>query len=84
MRMPLEHRLQILLDDEQHRRITATAHDRGVSVADVVREAIDRSIAARASRRKSAGQRLLDAPDVPVADPAELRLELDELRARRG
>lgn len=83
MCMPLEHRLQILLDDERHRRITAIARERGVSVATVVREAIDRGVAAPGSRRKSAGQRLLDAPDMPVPDPAGLRAELDELRDRR-
>lgn len=81
---PLEHRLQILLDDERHRRLTAAARERGVSVASVVREAIDRSLAGPVDRRKSAGQRLLDAPDMPVPDPAELKQELDELRGRRG
>lgn len=84
MCMPLEHRLQILLDDERHRRITAIARERGVSVATVVREAIDRGVAGPGSHRKAAGQRLLDAPDMPVPDPAELRAELDDLRARRG
>ncbi len=84
MHMSLEHRLQILLDDERHRRITAIARERGVSVATVVREAIDRGVASPGSRRKSAGQRLLDAADMPVPDPAELRRELDDLRGRRG
>jgi hypothetical protein len=79
-----EHRLQILLDDERHRRITTVARERGVSVATVVREAIDRGLASPANRRKSAGQRLLDASDVPVPDPKELKDELDAIRARRG
>jgi hypothetical protein len=78
------HRLQILLDDERHRRITAVARDRGVSVATVVREAIDRGLAGPTSRRQSAGRRLLDASDMPVPDPGELKQELDALRARRG
>lgn len=77
-------RLQILLDDERHRRITAVARERGVSVATVVREAIDRGLASPTNRRKSAGQRLLDAPDMPVPDPHELKQELNALRARRG
>jgi hypothetical protein len=81
MHMSLEHRLQILLDDERHRRITSVARERGVSVATVVREAIDRGIARPGDRRKSAGQRLLDAPDMPVPDPRELKNELDALRA---
>jgi hypothetical protein len=84
MHMSLEHRLQILLDDDRHRRITSVARERGVSVATVVREAIDRGIASPGDRRKSAGQRLLDAPDMPVPDPRELKKELDALRAQHG
>jgi len=84
MSMSLEHRLQILLDNERHRRITAIARERGVSVAAVVREAIDRGLASPGDRRKSAGKRLLDAPDMPVPEPQELKEELDALRARRG
>jgi hypothetical protein len=81
---PLEHRLQILLDDERHRLITSIARERGVSVATVVREAIDRGIASPGDRRKSAARRLLDAPDMLVPDPRELKEELEALRARRG
>lgn len=80
----LEHRLQILLDDERHRRITAAARARGVSVATVVREAIDRGLVGPSDRRRSAGQRLLDAPDMDVSEVAELTRELDALRGRRG
>jgi len=79
MSMPLEHRLQILLDDERHRRIVAVARDRGVSVAAVVREA-----ASPDGRRRAAGERLLGAADMPVPAPEALRAELDELRGRRG
>lgn len=84
MSMSLEHRLQILLDDERHRRITAVARERGVSVATVVREAIDRGIADPAGRRRSAGRRVLDASDMPVPEPGELKEELDALHARRA
>jgi len=84
MCMPLEHRLQILLDDERHRRITAAARERGVSVATVVREAIDRGVADSAGRRLSAGRRVLDALDMPVPEPSEVKAELDALRARRA
>jgi hypothetical protein len=80
----LEHRLQILLDEERHTRITAVARQRGVSVATVVREAIDRGVADPSDRRRAAGRRLLEAPDMPVPEPAELKSELDELRARRA
>jgi hypothetical protein len=80
----LEHRLQILLDEERHARITSVARERGVSVATVVREAIDRGVADPGDRRRAAGRRLLDAPDMPVPEPSELREELDVLRARRA
>lgn len=84
MNMALEHRLQLLLDDERHRRITAVARERGVSVATVVREAIDRGIADPAGRRRSAGRRVLEASDMPVPEPRDLKDELDALRARRA
>ena len=77
------HRLKILLDDERHRRITSLARERGVSVATIVREAIDRGLASPGDRRKSAGRRLLDAPDMPVPEPPQLKEELEALRARR-
>jgi hypothetical protein len=85
MSMPhLEHRLQLLIDDERHRRITSLARERGVSVATVVREAIDRALANPASRRKTAARRLLDAPDMRVPHPRKLKEELENLRGRRG
>ena len=84
MSMSLEHRLQILIDDERHSRITAAARERGVSVATVVREAIDRGVAPSAARRQAAGRRLLDAPDMGVPGVAELKAELAALRARRA
>jgi hypothetical protein len=84
MCMTLEHRLQILLDDERHSRITAAARERGVSVASVVREAIDRGVAGSAGRRQAAGRRLLEASDMDVPGLAELKAELTALRARRA
>jgi hypothetical protein len=84
MSMPLEHRLQILLDDERHQRILAVARERGVSVATVVREAIDRGVSSPDARRRSAGRRLLDAEDMPVPELAQLRAELEQLRGRRA
>ena len=80
----LEHRLQILLDDERHRRISALARERGVSVAAVVREAIDNGLAGPGGRRRAAASRLLSAPDMTVPDPQGLRSELEDLRGRRG
>lgn len=84
MCMPLEHRLQILLDDDRHSRLVAVARERGVSVATVVREAIDRGVSNPDARRRAAGRRLLEADDMPVPDLADLHAELDALRGRRA
>ncbi len=80
----LEHRLQILLDDERHARITSVARERGVSVATVVREAIDRGVADPEDRRGPPGDACSPRPTCPVPEPAGLRDELDALRARRA
>ncbi len=79
----LDHRLQILLDDERHRRLTEAARDRGVSVATIVREAIDRGLSSNAQRRLAAGQAVLEAEPMPVPDVGDLVDELDEVRGRR-
>jgi hypothetical protein len=78
------HRLQILLDDKRHERITVAARQRGVSVATVVREAIDRGLPGTENRRQAAARDLLEARDMEVPDVAGLRDELDALRGRRG
>ncbi len=83
MSMVLEHRLQILLDDERHQRISAAARRRGVSVATIVREAIDRGVVDDASRRAGAGAQVLAAADMVVPEVDVLLEELDELRGRR-
>jgi hypothetical protein len=82
--MSLDHRLQILIDDERHRRISTAARERGVSVATIVREAIDRGLASPDAQRAAAGKRLLQAPDMAVPEPSELLVELDALRGRRA
>ncbi len=78
----LDHRLQILLDDDRYRKLTRAARQRGVSVAAVVREAIDR-IPADAEERRSAVDAILAAEPMTVpADPADLRRELDSAHDR--
>ena len=84
MHMSLDHRLQILLDSDRHARLLAVAEERGVSVASVVREAIDHGLPAPGSRRRAAANRLLAAEPMPVPEPAALAAELDDLRARRA
>ena len=80
----LEHRLQILIDDDRHSRLKAIARERGVSVATVVREAIDQRVAGPDGRRRAAGRRLLEAAPMSVPDVEELGQELDRLRGRRA
>ena len=80
--MSMDHRLQILIDDQRYQRISAVAKERGVSVATVGREAIDRGVVDLTGRRRAAARLILDAPPMPLPD--DLLAELDELRARRG
>jgi len=78
------HRFQILLDDERYERVTSLARDRKVSVATIIREAIDRGLPAPPRRRAAAVRRILAAEPMPVPDPGGLRAELDEARGRHG
>jgi len=80
----LGHRFQILLDDERYERVTALARERKVSVATVIREAIDRGLPPSPRRRLAAARRILSAEPMPVPDAAQLRAELDEARGRHG
>jgi predicted DNA-binding protein len=77
----LTHRLQILLDDERYERVRAVARQRGTSVANVIREALDRGLPATRQRRTAAARRILDAAPMEVGD---LLTELDELRGRHA
>lgn len=79
-------RLQILLDEERYRRVSALAERRGVSVAAVIREAIDRTVPrGQDEARGAALDLLLSADPMPVPDdPHDLRIELDELHHRHG
>lgn len=80
----LTRRLQILLDEDRYQRLSTAAAERGVSVATIVREAIDRGMSSSSARRLQAGRRVLEAPDMDVPDVPALLTELDELRGRRG
>jgi uncharacterized membrane protein len=84
MRMAFDHRLQLLLDDERYRKVSQLAEQRGVSVAAVIREAIDRSLRLPDDRRRKAADLLLAAEPMPVPAVDDLRRELDDLRCRRG
>ena len=81
----LTRRLQFLVDDERYEALERAARERRVSVATVVRDAIDRDLAAPQADRAAAGRRILAAAPMSVpASPADLRRELDEARERWG
>jgi hypothetical protein len=78
-----EKRLQILLDEARYERVSALARSRGVSVAAVIREAIDRGLGMTVDIRAEALETILNAPPAPVPDdPAELVTELHEMRGQ--
>lgn len=83
MSMSKTRRLQVLIEDDQWRRLEAAAVERGVSVAAVVREAIDEKLPVSPEERRRAAEAVLAAEPMAVPDPEDLRRELDDLRARR-
>lgn len=84
--MSLSRRLQILLDEERYERVAAIATVRQISVAAVIRDAIDRSLAEPDDRRRAAAARdILNAPPMDVPERVEdLVAELNEIRSRRA
>jgi hypothetical protein len=80
----LDRCLHILLDGERQARLFAVAEERGVSVATVVREAIDRALPASGLRRRAAASRILAAEPMAVPDPTDLSRELADLRCRHA
>lgn len=79
-----DRRLQILLDDDRYERIAEAARDRGVSVAAVIRDAIDRGVPVSRARRRSAGEAILAARGGPVPDVDDLRAELADMHNRHA
>jgi len=80
----LTRRLQVLLDDRRYARLASEAERRSVPVAVVVREAIDAAFPNGADERSDAARAILAAQPMPVPDPADLRREIDAVRARRA
>jgi hypothetical protein len=80
----LNRRLQVLVDEKRYRRLEAAARRRRVSVATVVREAIDRDLGSPVLDRGRAGRRFLAAPPMEVGSVEDLLAELDQLRGRRA
>lgn len=84
MLMSKDRRLQVLLESEQYRAIESLASERRVSVATVVREALDHYLTSGPDQRRRAAARILAADGMTVGDPDEVRGELEELRGRHG
>ena len=78
----MQRRLQLLLDEPRYRRVAAEARRRKTSVAAVIRDAIDRSLAPDLEAKRAAGEALLAAEPMPVPETVEeLKAELDEIRS---
>ena len=82
--MSLSHRTQVLLDDERLALLRRRARATGRSVADLIREAIDRQIAdaeeaerVATAARERALESFLAADPMPVAEWPELERELE-------
>lgn len=79
-----DRRLQILLDEPRFRRVEAAARARRLSVAAVIREAIDVALPVDLESKRAAADAILAAEPMDVPDTVEeLKAELDELRGGR-
>lgn len=79
MCMSMTRRLQLLLDEDRYQKVAAAAAEQHRSVASVIREAIDRSLAPKADRRAAAARAILAAEPVDAPKISELRRELDAM-----
>lgn len=72
-----------MLDEPRYRRLAARARERNVSIASVVRDAIDQALPADLAKKKAAWEAIKRADPIPVpATVEELKAELDEAHAR--
>ena len=78
----LDRRMQILLDEDRYRKVEREAERRGLSIAAVIREAIDR-LPDATEQRQAAIKAILAAGPMPVPDdPLDLQRELDSAHDR--
>ncbi|MBK5223427.1 MAG: antitoxin [Acidimicrobiia bacterium] len=80
----LTRRLQVLIDDDRLHRLEREAARRQVAGSVLVRDAIDAAFPATSAARRAAGDRVLEPAAMPVPEPDDLRVELEELRGRRA
>lgn len=74
--------MHLLLDEPRYQKAVRVADRQGVSVAEVIRQAID-ALPEEADRRRTAIDAILAAPRIRLPnDPADLRRELDDAHAR--
>jgi hypothetical protein len=79
----LTRRVHLLLDDERYERVATAARIRKVSVAEVVREAIDVALPPRWPDRVAAASAILAAEPMDVPDSvAELKAEIEAAHRR--
>lgn len=79
----LNHRTQLLLDDDLHRRLRESAEQRGISMGALIREAIAEKLARVQDARAQAFERLLAAEPMPVEDwPVMKRQMLEDRYAK--
>lgn len=85
MHMSLDRRVQLLLDDDRYQRLELEAARRGVSVAAVIRDAIDRAYGGDVGSRSQAAAELLAAEPMVVGEWAKEKRGLaDELSGLPG
>jgi len=77
-----ERRLQLLLDRDRYERVAAQARRRRVSVAMVIRDAIDVALPVDIELRGAAFAAIIEAAPMTVGSPDDLRRELDEAHDR--
>lgn len=79
----MTHRLQLLLDEERYGRVEAEAKRQRISVAAVIRDAIDDQLGHRHEHKVAAADRILAAEPVDVPPDDELVEEIRRLRDER-
>jgi hypothetical protein len=77
-----ERRLQLLLDQGRYERVAARARRRNVSVATVIREAIDLAVPGDDADRRAAADAILSGPRVRLPDPDAVRADVLEAHDR--
>ncbi|MGH3501185.1 MAG: hypothetical protein ACRDQA_09920, partial [Nocardioidaceae bacterium] len=81
--MSMTRRLQLLLDEERYQRVATVAKVQRISVAAVIRDAIDHSLAPVDRHRDAAAKSILSAAPMEVPAGNGLLDELHGLRERR-